>query len=383
MDLTHTEERSELAESVRAFVARDWPTATVRELQASETGFDPARWKRIAGLGWTAMPVPEEHGGLGGGFLDLAVVAEELGRGAVSSPLAATVTHGVLPLLWAGESSVRESRLVGLVGGETIACPADVEADGRSIWPAEPAPADGHGWTLDGTKVLVPFAEVADLLMVTARLEGRGEAIVALPRTLDGVTTSRMRLPVGDPVYRVDLSGVRITPDDLLATGPSATDLKARTDGVSALVSCAYTVGLCESALRLAVEHARSREQFGRPIGAFQSVANRCADMRVETDAFRWLTCEAAWLLDRADGPDRAHSADRIGRDAGLAIATAKAYGDLAVRTVVRDSHQVLAGMGISTEHDLYLFTRRARTFEQSGGSLVSHLNRVADLIGL
>lgn len=367
MDLTHTPERAALAESVRAFLAREWPTSVVRDLQADPTGFDSRRWRQVRELGWTEIAVPAEHGGLGGGFLDLVVVVEELGRAAASLPLAATVAHGVLPLQWAGSP-----RLPGLVSGETIAVPATLEADGRTAWPSVPAPTAGDGWVLSGAKTLVPFAGIADLLMVSTRLDGPGEALVAVPA--GGVRSRRLRLPIGDPVYRVELDGVRITADDVLATGGRARELHARTADVATLLACGYAVGLCGTALRLAVEHALERVQFGRPIGGFQAVANRCADMRVQTDAFRWLTYEAAWTLDQGD---------RTEPDAALAVAAAKAYGDLTVRTVTRDAHQVLAGMGISTEHDLHLFTRRARTFEQTGGGLTGHLHRVADLIGL
>jgi alkylation response protein AidB-like acyl-CoA dehydrogenase len=366
MDLTHTPERAALAESVRALLVREWPTSVVRELQATPTGFHARRWKQARELGWTAIPVPEDRGGLGGGFLDLVVVVEELGRAAASLPLVPTVAHGVLPALWSGAD------LAGLVSGETIAVPAVLEADGRTEWPVHAATRDGAAhdgsWRLSGAKTMVPFAEVADRLLVTTRLDGPGDAVVSVPT--GGVPMRRLRLPVGDPVYRVDLDGIRVTEADLVAIGAAAREAHSRATAVATLLACGYTVGLCETALRIAVEHAKERVQFGRPIGAFQSVANRCADMRVQTDAFRWLTYEAAWTSDQ-------------GLDAALAVATAKAYGDLTVRTVTRDAHQVVAGMGISTEHDLHLFTRRARTFAQTGGSLTGHLHRVADLIGL
>jgi alkylation response protein AidB-like acyl-CoA dehydrogenase len=397
MDLTHTEERTALKDSVRAWAAREWPPAVVRELQGSATGFDPRRWKQVRDLGWTGIAVPESAGGLGGDLLDLVVVVEELGRAAVSLPLAATVAHGILPLMWAGDPG---GRLGGLFAGETVAVPAEVEPDGRASWPRSAAAGGagsgaaggggggggGGGWRVSGTKTLVPFAEAADLLMVTTRLDGPGDAVVAIPTGRDGLSWRRLHLPVGDPVYRVELDRVLIRPDDVVASGGRARDLHTRMGAAATLLSCAYAVGLCATALDLAVEHARDRVQFGRPIGAFQSVANRCADMRVQTDAFRWLTYEAAWRFDRpapVEQTDRTDQADRARDDAYLAVATAKSYGDLTVSTVCRDAHQVLAGMGVSTEHDLHLFTRRARTFEQTGGGPTRHLHRVADLIGL
>jgi alkylation response protein AidB-like acyl-CoA dehydrogenase len=370
VDLTYTDDQRMLAESVRAFVARDWPTTTVRRLHDEPDGFSPQLWKRIRDLGWTAIAFPEEGGGLGGTFMDLAVVAEELGRGAVSTPLLTSTSLCAVPLQWGDGTGGCSELLPGLISGDRIGTAALLEPDGRLLWPDSACAALDDCWAVTGAKVLVPFASVADLTMLSCSLDGLGPALVALPTERDGVAVQRHHIAGGEPRFRLDLDGVRVTRDDVIAHGDEAISLLGRCTDVATVLQTAHTVGLCEGALGLAVAHARDREQFGRPIGSFQAVANRCVDMRVEIDAARLIALEAAWRLDR-------------GLDAGSQVATAKAYANLTVRTVITHAHQVLGAMGFSTEHDLHLLTRAARAFEQGFGDHAAHLERIAVGLGL
>lgn len=364
MDLTCTDDQRMLAESVRAFVARDWPTSTVRSLHEEPDGFSPQLWKRIRELGWPAIVFPGAWEGLDGSLFDLAVVAEELGRGAVATPLLTSTAVCALPLMWSGS---RPELLAGLVSGERIGTAALLEPDGRTLWPDA---GGGGSWTVTGAKVLVPFASVADVTLLSCSLDGPGPALVVLPLDRDGLSVQRHHTAGGEPRFRLGLTGVRVSTDDVIAHGDEAVALLERCTDVHTVLQTAYTVGLCESALGLAVAHAKAREQFGRPIGSFQAVANRCVDMRVEIDAARLITLEAAWRLDRD-------------LDATSQVATAKAYANLTVRTTITHAHQVLGAMGFSTEHDLHLFTRAARGFEQSHGDHAAHLERIAVGLGL
>lgn len=389
MDLTYTDDQRMLAESVRAFVARDWPTSTVRSLHEEPDGFSPPLWKRIRELGWPAIVFPDAWEGLDGSLSDLAVVAEELGRGAVATPLLTSTAMCALPLLWSGSCP---ELLSGLVSGERIGTAALLEPDGRTLWPAAGGnPAGGaaagdagtggaatggfsgsgtDGWTVTGAKVLAPFASVADVTLLSCSLDELGPALVALPPDRDGVSVQRHLIAGGEPRFRLDLTGVRVSPADVIAHGDEAVALLERCTDVHTVLQTSYTVGLCESALGLAVAHSKDREQFGRPIGSFQAVANRCVDMRVEIDAARLIALEAAWRLDR-------------GLEATSQVATAKAYANLTVRTTITHAHQVLGAMGFSSEHDLHLFTRAARAFEQGHGDHAAHLERIAVGLGL
>jgi alkylation response protein AidB-like acyl-CoA dehydrogenase len=372
MDLTLTDEQRLLAESARHFAEQVCPSSIVRELEASASGFSAELWSKMCELGYPAMVVPEKYGGSGALILDLAIVAEELGRVAFPSPLLTSVPLGALPIAWSGTELQREQWLPGLSKGDLIATMALVEPGGGNEWSSVRAAANRMtvNWRLSAEKILVPYAANANLILVPATLEGSGLCLLVLERNLPGIKLERHRSLGGDPLYSVSFDRVTFTPAAQLGIDLDTRALLNRALDHAAVLDAAYAVGLSERALLLAVSHASTREQFGRPIGAFQAVAHRCSDMRIDIDACRVLTFQAAWKLDQ-DG------------DAGLEVATAKAYINDAVRRVFVNAHQVHGAMGYSSEHDLQLFTRRAKAFELSLGSTAMHHERVARGIGL
>ncbi len=374
MDLTLTDEQRMLAESARHFAEQVCPATTVREIEASESGFSADLWSKLCELGYPGLVLPEQYGGSGGSILDLAIVAEELGRVAFPSPLLGSVALGALPLLWSGSDSdwLRQKWLPGLARGEAIATMALVEPGGGNEWSQVRTAARRFttNWQLNGTKIVVPYAANAHLIIVAATLPEPGLSLVALERTTPGIKLERHRAIGGDPLYKVALEKVTFVPAAALDAGGDARALLNRALDHAAVLQASYAVGLCERALSLAVNHVSTREQFGRPIGSFQAVAHRCADMRIDIDACRYLALQAAWRLDQ-------------GGRADLDVAAAKAYINDAVRRVFTNAHQVHGAIGYSTEYDLQLFTRRAKAFELSLGSTAMHHERVAKGIGL
>jgi alkylation response protein AidB-like acyl-CoA dehydrogenase len=359
MDLSLADEQQLLVESARAFVARECPRERVRAVEAGDDGHDPELWRAMAGLGWPGLVVPEEHGGAGRGMTDLALVCEELGRGAVPSPLVVCATLAALPLVWAGSAEQRRRWLPALARGEVIATLALLEPGMCDEWAPAGMRDDGR---LTGTKVLVPWGAVAGLLVVATagglRLVEPGAAAVRVtPHDALG----------GDPLAAVALDGAPAEPLGDVGGGRGVLD---RALDHAAIAQLAYTVGVAEAMLDLAARHARDRRQFGRPIGAFQAVAHRCADMRADVDACRYLAYQAAWALE-SGGP------------ADAAVAAAKSYSNEAVRRVAMHAHQVHGAIGFSTEHDLHLFTRKAKAFELSYGGTAHHRERLATAMGL
>ncbi len=344
----------------------------VREVEASPSGFSADLWSRLCELGYPGLVLPEEYGGSGGKILDLAIIAEELGRVAFPSPLLTSVAFGALPLLWSGSDWQRQKWLPGLVKGDLIATMAVVEPGGGDEWTEVRSAAKRWtaNWRLSGNKILVPYAADAHLIVVAATLEGPGLSLIALERTAPGIKFERHRAIGGDPLYSVTFDKVTFTPASVLDTDGNAKAVLNRALDHAAVLQAAYAVGLSERALALAVSHASTREQFGRPIGAFQAVAHRCSDMRIDIDACRFLALQAAWRLDQG-GP------------ADLDVAAAKAYINDAVRRVFTNAHQVHGAIGYSSEYDLQLFTRRAKAFELSLGTTPMHHERVAKGIGL
>ena len=281
--------------------------ATTARSFAGRRQFGRDVWREMVALGWTEL-----------GLLDAAIVCEALGWGGLATPLA-----------W----STAAASVVDV--GDRIATLAVIDAAGRP-----------------DTKLLVPWAADADLFVVLSADTGR---------VVDaGAARCRRHADLGaDPLFEVELpsTGEPLRCDD-------------RPLDIALVLDLATTVGACERVLQMTVEHAKHREQFGRPIGSFQAVAHRCVDMRTELDACRYLTYWAAWALDTE-------------RPADLEIGAARAYANGALRRLLGHAHQVHGAVGFSTEHDLHRFTRRAKTFELSHGTTTAALERVATAMGL
>jgi alkylation response protein AidB-like acyl-CoA dehydrogenase len=331
MDLFPSPEQELLADSASDFVARSVDTQIIRSLEASEPGYDPDQWAAMADLGWPDLDM-----------LELALLADRLGRGPLPSPLVVTgALRNALPTLATDLEAASALTLAVLTPG----APHE--------W-HEPAIRGGD--TLSGRYLLVPYAAGAHVI-VAATTSG----LFAIEAGADGIALARHDAVGGDPVYRLDC--------DAVPTRRVDGTLTSVLDHV-AVAMLAYTVGVADEALALAVRHAKDRHQFGRPIGAFQAIAHRCADMRAEIDACRLLAYRAAWALDRQ-------------HDCELGVAAALAYANDALRRVAMHAHQVHGAIGFSTEHDLHLYTRRIKAYELTFGSTAWHQERLAAAIGL
>jgi len=320
-----------LADTARDFVARSVDTQIVRMLEAGEPGYDRSHWRAMADLGWTELAP-----------LETALVAEQLGRGPLPSPfVVSSALRNALP------------DVAAELAADAVVTLAVLTPDQAHEWAA---PAVAGGDTLSGTFVLVPYAADADAVIAVT-----SSGLVTIDPASPRVSLTRHEAIGGDPVYRLDCA---TTP-----ARPVAGSLELALDHL-AIGGLACTVGVAEAALALTVQHAKDRHQFGRPIGAFQAVAHRCAEMRAEVDACRMLVYRAAWALERDDGRE-------------LALASALAYANDALRRVAMHAHQVHGAVGFSTEHDLQLFTRRIKAYELTYGSTAWHQERLAGAIGL
>ena len=372
MDLTLGDDQQDLLDAARRFLGRSCGSTVVREAEASADGYDRKLWGVAAGMGWPALCIPEEFGGAGAGLVELGLVAEQAGWAAYTSPLLTQSTLVGLPLVWSGTTAQRDRWLPALASGEvtgTAALLAPGARDERGS-PPLPAAADAKGWRLSGDRALVPFAGTCDVYMLVADLEGRGPSLVVLDSQRAGSPVRQSSLG-GEPLYSVRFDGVAVESGDFVGAPGDGHVLLGRALDCAAAVWCAYAAGLAERALELSVTHAGDRHQFGRPIGSFQAVAHRCADMRADLDAMRWLARQATWALG-------------AGRDSdGLAVSAAKAYANDALRRVFMHAHQVHGAIGFSVEHDLQLYTRRAKAIELTLGDSASHRRRVAAAMGL
>jgi alkylation response protein AidB-like acyl-CoA dehydrogenase len=371
MDLDLSPEQELLVRAARSFLSRSCPTARVRAIEASPAGFDAELWRRMAELGWLGIGLPEELGGAGQTFLETALLAEEMGRTLLPSPFIPTVAVAARLVEALGSAEQRRRWLPLIARGGTIATLALIEPGWRDEWQPVEAHAvlDGDSIRLRGRKCWVPFADSADLTIVAVRLESAGLTLLALDRYVAGRSCSRLDTFGGEPLFEVDFD--LAVPATALLGKPGDVESELERARLRAMIaSLAYATGASERVLEMTVEYAKTRNQFGRPIGSFQAVAHRCVDMRSDIDALRHLVHQAAWNLSRGHG-------------GGLEAAAAKAWGNEALRRIQVNAHQVHGAIGFSMEHDLQLFTRRAKAVELQWGSTGFHLERVAARMGL
>jgi alkylation response protein AidB-like acyl-CoA dehydrogenase len=253
-----------------------------------------------------------------------------------------------------------------------VASLALVEPGWRDEWGtvAMQAHAEGDTARLSGIKLFVPFAPHADLLLVAARNGDAGTCLVAVEAGTHGVECTGLRTLGGDHQYAVRFAGAQVPRANMIGTAAAATAAIDAARARAAVASMAYMVGAAERVLEMTVDYAKTRVQFGQPIGSFQAVAHRCVDMRSDVDALRYLVYQAAWTL-------------AAGRPGALEVSAAQAYGSEALRRIFMHAHQVHGAIGFSSEHDLQLFTRRAKAAELQWGSPSLHFEHVASAMGL
>jgi alkylation response protein AidB-like acyl-CoA dehydrogenase len=376
MDFAFSEEQEMLRSAAHEFLARECPSAYVRRAADEAEAHDPTLWSKLAEMGWTGLGIPEAQGGAGG-FLDLVVVLEEAGRALLPGPFFSTVALFVPALVEAGSEAQRAAVLPGVAAGEARGTLAVTEPAGR--WDAGGvqvrATPTGGGFRLEGVKLYVPDAGVADHLVIPARTGGDGEEGITLflvSGRPPGLTVSRLEtLDATRPWYEVRLEGLEVSPDAVLGSVGGGWAPLQRTLERGAAALCAEMVGGSQWVLDTSVEYAKTRHQFGKPIGIYQAVSHKLADMLLETESSRSATYYAAWAVE-ADAPDRS-----------AAVSIAKAYTSDAYRKTAGNGIQVHGGIGFTWEHDLHLYFKRAKASEVLLGDATYHRELVAEGLDL
>ena len=356
MDFELTEEQAALREVSRGLLAVNCPPQLVRALAAAGQDVDDKLWQRGTELGWTGLAVPEEHDGAGQGLVELCLVAEELGRAAAPGPFTDSALTG-LALARFG----RPELLAGLAAGELRASLAwHGSAAGRY---------DADDLVLSGRATAVQAAATADWLLVLVAVpsitgdRGRRLVLVERPRT---AVEPRRTLDETRRWYDVVFDGVRVGAADVVAAGPA--DLQWVTDA-AAVLTAADSLGVGERLLEMTVAYVKVREQFGRPLGSFQSVKHKVADMLTTLKGARAVTYYAAMALDAGLA------------DATAAASVAKAFTAEGVAALAGEALQTHGGIGFTWEHDLHLYLRRAKVNEMLYGAPAEHYERLAALL--
>jgi alkylation response protein AidB-like acyl-CoA dehydrogenase len=373
MRFAFTEEQEELRATARAFLAERSSSERVRAASETEAGFDAETWKRIGGeLGWAAVAIPEEHGGLGLGAVELCALLEPMGEALLCAPFFASVCLGAQAVLEAGTAQQRDAWLPAIAAGERTATLAFEGPDGGE--PAVAARADGAGWVLSGGVAQVLDGASADLLVVVAHADD-GLALFAVPGDAAGL--ARRALPTLDRTRRLaalELRDVRVPANARLGgAGAGTRAALERTLDRARIALAAEQVGGAQRCLDLAVAYAKERVQFGRPIGSFQAIKHRLAELMVRVETAR----SAAWWASgvAALGDDAAE----LARVASLA----KAWSSEAFFHCAAECLQVHGGVGFTAEYDVHLYLKRARAGEAFLGDPAWQRERIAAALGL
>ena len=376
MHLEFTTEQDELRDGVRAMLARECPMSLVREVVEKGTTPD-ALWSQMVELGWPALTVPVPAGGLGMGTVELAVVVEELGRVLAPGPFVPTVTQFAPVVAEAGSPEQQERFLGGIAAGELTGTLALVEESGSidAGHVTTTATPDGDGFVLEGAKEMVVEASTADEIAVIARTpgthgdDGVGAFVVSRADVrLDPVDA----LDATRPLARVALDGVRIGADRVLGEpGPATAEAVRRAIEVAATALAVETVGAAQAIFDITLAYAKQREQFGAPIGSFQAIKHKFADMLVALERARATSYFAALTIAEDDGRR------------ALATSTAKAAAGDCAALLAKEGIQIHGGIGYTWEHDMHLYVRRVKSSSLLFGNAAQHRARVADLIGL
>lgn len=380
MNFGFSEEQELLRSTARKFFENECPSEVVRELMESPEGMSRELWAKIAEQGWLGLIHPEEHGGLGLGMVDLVVLMEEMGRASVPGPFFSTVLLGGLAIAEAGSDAQKKQWLPRISVGEhrvTLAWmepSATLGAQGITLQ----ATRSGDRFTLAGTKLFVHDAHTADAIVVAARTGGgksaeEGVSLFLLPRETPGLTTKL--LPTMDQTRKlceVSLTGVTVGADALLGAAGQGWKPLARVLDRATVALCAEMCGGAQKVLDMTVEYAKIRQAFGRPIGSFQAIKHKLADMYVRNELARSNAYYAAWALDAGIG------------DLPLAASAARVAASEAYEYAAKETIQTHGGIGATWEADMHLFYRRARLLMLMLDSPPSWRNRlVSELEGL
>jgi alkylation response protein AidB-like acyl-CoA dehydrogenase len=371
MNFAFSEEQEELRKIVKQFLEAKSSEATVRELMDTESGYDPDVWKQMAEqMGLTGLIIPEEFGGSGYTYIELIVVLEEMGRRLLCAPYFSTVALATNALLHSGDEAAKNDYLPGIAAGETIATVAFTEANGR--WDESgitmEATGSGDSWTLSGEKMYVLDGHIADLVIVAAKTAA-GTSLFAVSGDASGLT--REALSTMDQTRKQARLTFADTPAKLIGTDGAGWTVMERVLDLAAVALAAEQVGGSQECLEMAVQYAKDRVQFGRPIGSFQAIKHKCADMLLETESAKSAAYYAGWCAAELN--------DELPSVASLA----KSYCSEAYFHTTAENIQIHGGIGFTWEHPAHLYFKRAKSSELLFGDPTYHRELLAQRIGL
>jgi len=371
MDFDFTTEQDMLRKSVAEFLKKECPFDMVKEIEDSEEGYSAKLWKKMAQLEWMGIHFPEEYGGFGDPFMDLLIIVEEMGKTAFPSPFFSAVILCGLTIMGGGSDKQKKDLLSKIAAGKLIMALAIYEED-ASYLPSEiqmPATLTGENYVLNGKKMFVMDANIAEKLIVAART-GEGVSLFLVNAKDPGISLRKMPTIGKDNTCEVVFENVTVSKGDMIGSAGQGEQILESVLEKAMVAKCAEMLGGCQAAIEMTAEYARNRVQFGVPIGAQQSIQHYLADMQIAYDTSINLFYRVAWMVD--EGLDYSTDASALkGR-------LNEMYNFIADRAV-----QIHGGVGTTREFNIGLFFRRAKAFELMFGDSQYHYERVAQGLGL
>jgi len=377
MDIAFTEEQEMLRKMSSDFLAAECPKTLVRELEEGEEGYSPEVWKKMAGLGWMGMVIPEEYDGMGMTFQDLTILLEQMGKNILPGPFLATVVEGAIPILEAGSDEQKKEFLPKIANGELIYTMAFLEP--RAIYDASgielKATKKGDDYVLKGTKVFVEMANVADYIICVARTKESsspedGITLFIVDSKAPGVRYEVMPTIGMDKLCEVQFDDVAVSKESMLGALDKGWPVVQNILRKGAIAKCAECIGGMQAAVDMTIAYSKERVQYDRPIGAFQALQHIMSDMWIALQTSKYLVYQAAWM-------------ESEGMPCEMEAAMAKAYVNETYKWVTEKAVSLHGAIGTSREHDIPLYYRRAKAADTAFGSTDFLREVVASKIGL
>jgi len=371
LDFGLNEQQEMMQTLARDFLTGEYTDKVLEAMVKDEKGCTPELWKKMEEMNLTGLSIPEKYGGVGD-FLDLIVVLEEMGRVCFLGPYFSTVVLGSSLIADAGSEEQKQKYLTGIVGGKIIATLAVTESSLKYEIDEinSTAVSQGGYYILNVAKLFVPDAQSADYIICAARTgetkePDGGITLFNVNRETPGITVKPLPTVAGDKQCEVVFNNVKVSAKDILGEIGRGWPFIVRLLQRANVARCAEMVGMAEQALKMTLDYAKERIAFGHPIGAYQSIQHRCADMFVDVEGSKFATYQAAWKINQ-------------GLDATREAAIAKAFVSQACRRVMASAHQVHGAIGFTEDHILHHYTKRVRAYEFSFGGVDYHLEKLA-----
>jgi alkylation response protein AidB-like acyl-CoA dehydrogenase len=378
MNFELDEEQLMLKNSAREFLDKECPKKYVRAMMDDVKGYSPEIWKKMAGLGWQGLAFPEQYGGVGSSFLDLMVLLEEMGRALVPGPFLATVVHAGRTILLAGSEQQKKDYLTRITNGDLIMTLALTEETGgyEASDINVKAKAVDNNFIINGKKVFVPDAHVADCFVLVARTKStarkeNGITLFLVDAKTTGIKVEILETMTGEKLCEIIFDNVTVPATNILGVLDKGWLVIKQVLEEAIIAECAWMTGGARWVLDTSVEYAKTRIQFGHPIGTFQAIQHKLANVAVEVEGCTSLTYYAAWTANEND-PNRS-----------LAASMAKAWVSDSYKHATFEGVQVHGGIGFTWDHDMHLYFKRAKHGEIAFGDGDYHREKVAQLLNM